>query len=92
MTHAENGDLWPDGDVPSSARPAGRPVPGHDALLALIQASLRNAGDLLEEARLLVGNGHSARAHALGTLAFEEMGKLSCASWRWCLVRSRSSG
>jgi AbiV family abortive infection protein len=34
-----------------------------------------NAGDLLEEARLLVGNGHSARAHALGTLAFEEMGK-----------------
>lgn len=59
----------------SSARPAGRPVPGHDALLALIQASLRNAGDLLGEARLLVGNGHSARAHALGTLAFEETGK-----------------
>jgi AbiV len=45
--------------------------------MALIQACLRNAGDLLADARRLLENGRPTTAHAMATLAFEEIGK-SC--------------
>lgn len=41
----------------------------------MIQASLFNARDLLDSARLLLANGRAGQAHALATLAFEEIGK-----------------
>ncbi len=56
---------------------ASRPLPPLDDLLALIQVSLRNAGDLLDDARLLLEAGRPPRAHALATLALEEIGKAS---------------
>jgi len=43
----------------------------------LLQACLRNAEDLLADARLLLGAGRAPTAHALATLALEEIGK-SC--------------
>jgi AbiV family abortive infection protein len=52
-----------------------RPVPSPEDLIALIQASVRNASELLEAARLLLAAGHVPRAHALATLALEEIGK-----------------
>jgi AbiV family abortive infection protein len=54
-----------------------RPIPATDDLVALIQACLRNAGDLLADARRLLENGRPPTAHAMATLAFEEIGK-SC--------------
>jgi AbiV family abortive infection protein len=52
-----------------------RPIPDLDELVTLIQASLRNAGELLSDARLLLAADRAPRAHALATLAFEEIGK-----------------
>ena len=52
-----------------------RPIPEFDDLITLMQASLRNAGELLSDARLLLAAGRAPRAHALATLAFEEIGK-----------------
>jgi AbiV family abortive infection protein len=57
--------------------PDRRPIPPMDDLLALIQASLRNATALLADARSLLDSGGAPRAHALATLALEEIGK-SC--------------
>jgi AbiV family abortive infection protein len=57
--------------------PDQRPLPPFDDLLALIQASLRNAAALLGDARMLLAGGSAPRAHALATLALEEIGK-SC--------------
>lgn len=54
-----------------------RPMPPVGDLIALIQASLRNAVGLVEDARLLLSSGRASRAHALATLALEEVGK-SC--------------
>lgn len=42
-----------------------------------MQASLRNAEALLEEAQVLSNAGHPARAVALAILAYEELGKLA---------------
>jgi AbiV family abortive infection protein len=50
-------------------------IPPQDHLLKLAQAALSNAGDLLADARLLFDAGRFARAHALATLACEELGK-----------------
>jgi AbiV family abortive infection protein len=55
--------------------PDQRPLPPFEDLLALIQASLRNAGALLYDARTLLAAGSAPRAHALATLALEEIGK-----------------
>jgi AbiV family abortive infection protein len=52
-----------------------RPVPPRDDLLKLIRASAFNARDLLTAARLLLDAGSFPQAHALATLAFEEIGK-----------------
>jgi AbiV family abortive infection protein len=52
-----------------------RPLPPRDDLVRLIQASAFNARDLLADARVLSDAGSSPRAHALATLAFEEVGK-----------------
>jgi AbiV family abortive infection protein len=52
-----------------------RPLPSLDDLLTLIQASLRNAVALLGDARTLLASGSAPRAHALATLALEEIGK-----------------
>lgn len=54
-----------------------RPMPPVGDLIALTQASLRNAVGLVEDARLLLSSGSASRAHALATLALEEVGK-SC--------------
>lgn len=62
-----------DQEMPTS-RPR-RPIPPPGALLTLVQASLRNASALLADARLLLESGSAPRAHALGTLALEEVGK-----------------
>src|SRR5438105_13005755 len=52
-----------------------RPVPADEELVALIQACLRNAGDLLADAGHLLEGSRVPRAHAVATLAFEEIGK-----------------
>jgi AbiV family abortive infection protein len=52
-----------------------RPVPPHDDLAGLAQASIRNAGDLLDDARFLLAAGRVPRAHALAILALDEIGK-----------------
>jgi AbiV family abortive infection protein len=52
-------------------------VPPRDDLGRLAQASLRNAQDLLADARLLAGAGRFPTAHAVATLALEEAGKAS---------------
>lgn len=51
------------------------PIPTRDELLALAQAALANAVDLLADARLLAQSGSFPRAHALAILACEELGK-----------------
>lgn len=45
------------------------------ALLKLYAACLSNAQELVNEAELLLENGHIARAYALGFTAYEEIGK-----------------
>lgn len=60
-----------------SVSATSRLLPPREDLLALIQVSLRNAGDLLDDARLLLDAGRPPRAHALATLALEEIGKAS---------------
>jgi AbiV family abortive infection protein len=62
-----------------------RPVPPRDDLLKLIRASAFNARDLLTAARLLLGAGSSPQAHALATLAFEEVGKANLCILMLCL-------
>jgi AbiV family abortive infection protein len=52
-----------------------RPVPEFDELVTLIQACLGNAGELLADARILLEAERAPRAHALATLALEEIGK-----------------
>jgi AbiV family abortive infection protein len=52
-----------------------KPLPSPEEALDLLQASLRNARDLVEAARALVDVGHAPRAYSLATLAFEEIGK-----------------
>src|SRR5260370_40417621 len=52
-----------------------RPIPPRDDLLALFQATKANAGDLISDAELLADVGRFPRAHALATLAHEEIGK-----------------
>lgn len=52
-----------------------RPIPADEELVALIQACLCNAGDLLADARHLLEVSRVPRAHAVATLAFEEIGK-----------------
>lgn len=48
----------------------------------LVHAVIRNARDLITEARLLLDHGHSARAYALAALAGEEHGKIEiCLGW-----------
>lgn len=55
--------------------PDQRPLPPLDDLLALIEASLRNAIALLGDAKTLLASGSAPRAHALASLALEEIGK-----------------
>jgi AbiV family abortive infection protein len=52
-----------------------RPIPPRDDLLALFQAAKTNAGDLISDAELLADVGRFPRAHALATLAHDEIGK-----------------
>jgi len=52
-----------------------RPIPADEELVALIQACLSNAGDLLADAGQLLEASRVPRAHAVATLAFEEIGK-----------------
>lgn len=52
-----------------------RALPPKDDIVDLVRASLFNARDLLEEARILLESDRAPRAHALATLAFEEIGK-----------------
>ena len=60
-------------------------IPPREDLLKLAHAALDNAGDLLADARLLAQAGSFPRAHALATLACEELGKehqcLRALSW-----------
>jgi AbiV family abortive infection protein len=51
------------------------PTPSDDELLELFEASRENASDLLADARTLAEAGSWPRAHALATLAFEELAK-----------------
>jgi AbiV family abortive infection protein len=51
------------------------PLPPHDDLLALLQAALSNAKDLLGDAQVLADAGRFPRAFALATLAWEELSK-----------------
>ena len=51
------------------------PLPPRDDLAGLARASIRNAGDLLDDARFLLAAGRVPRAHALAILALEEAGK-----------------
>lgn len=50
-------------------------IPPREDLIKLAQAALDNAADLLADARLLAEAGSFPRAHALATLACEELGK-----------------
>ena len=50
-------------------------VAGTPALLRLYAACVANAEALLDDARLLLNNGRSARAFALAFTAYEEIGK-----------------
>lgn len=52
-----------------------RSLPQFDELVTLAQACLRNAGELLADAHVLLATDRAPRAHALATLAFEEIGK-----------------
>lgn len=52
-----------------------RPIPEFDELVTLLQACLGNAGELLADARILLAVQRAPRAHALATLALEEIGK-----------------
>lgn len=52
-----------------------RPVPPREDLRRLAEAALSNAAELLADARLLAEAGRFPRAHALATLACEELGK-----------------
>lgn len=52
-----------------------RLLPSPEELVTLIQASLHNASGLLDDARTLLAAGSAPRAHALATLALEEIGK-----------------
>lgn len=54
-----------------------KPIPPTGDLMLLIQESRRNAADLLDDARVLLDAGRAPRAHALATLALEELGKSS---------------
>jgi AbiV family abortive infection protein len=54
---------------------SSRPLPPADDLVALIQAAVHNARDLLDDASLLLDAGRPPRAHALATLSLEEIGK-----------------
>lgn len=59
-------------------------TPPQDDLLKLAEAALSNAMDLLADARLLAEAGRFPRAHALATLACEELGKSrQCLSNIW---------
>jgi AbiV family abortive infection protein len=61
------------------------PIPSREDLLTLAQAALCNTEELLADARLLAEAGRFPRAHALATLACEELGKeQACirASWK----------
>lgn len=61
------------------------PILPKEDLLSLAQAALSNAEELLADARLLAEAGSFPRAHALATLACEELGKeQACirASWK----------
>ncbi len=51
------------------------PYLGEVDWLALADAARRNAAGLLQDARLLYDHGRYARAHALGVLGLEELGK-----------------
>jgi AbiV family abortive infection protein len=62
---------------PAMTNSNDRPVPPTDDLVQLIRESLFNARDLLGSARLLLAHDQAGQAHALATLAFEEIGK-SC--------------
>ena len=60
------------------------PVPPRHDLLRLARAALSNAADLLADARLLAEAARFPRAHALATLACEELGKeQQCLSTVW---------
>jgi hypothetical protein len=51
------------------------PMPSANQLRLLAAAAEGNAADLAADARLLLEAGRYARAHALATLALEELGK-----------------
>jgi len=51
------------------------PMPSANQLRLLAAAAEGNAADLAADARLLLEAGRPARAHALATLALEELGK-----------------
>jgi len=51
------------------------PQESWSAVLRLYDACLKNAGQLLDEAELLLENSHHARALALALVAYEEIGK-----------------
>jgi AbiV family abortive infection protein len=51
------------------------PMPSADQLRQLAAAAQGNAADLAADARLLLDAGRVARAHALATLALEELGR-----------------
>jgi len=75
--------------VPRAIPPT--PPPRED-LFRLAAAALANAGDLLADARLLAEAGRFARAHALATLACEELGKEAhCLQAAWVPRRTPQS-
>lgn len=51
------------------------PLPPRDELLTLFRTALANAQDLLSDADILLNARRWPRAHALATLAWEELGK-----------------
>lgn len=68
-----------------------RAVPPHEDLRSLAEAALSNAGDLLADARLLADAGRFPRAHALATLACEELGKeQDCLHAMWALSAEKN--
>lgn len=68
-----------------------RPVPPREDLRRLAEAALSNAGDLLADARLLAEAGRFPRAHALATLACEELGKEQhCLRTMWALFPEKT--
>lgn len=77
-TRAEGRNLLAEEGSPWLSRLMARlqfPMPAAGQLRQLAQAAAQNASDLAADARLLLDAGRFPRAHALATLALEELGK-----------------